>query len=96
MNSYIAFKDLEKGISNKDVADKYGVPKNTLSTWVKNKQKHSDSLEKRSNIKRQKLRTCNFEMVDKTIFNWFLSKRRQSVPLSATMIQEKKLIFAKN
>ena len=31
-----ALKDLEKGISNKDVAEKYGVPKNTVSTWVKN------------------------------------------------------------
>ena len=32
-------KDLEKGMSNKDVAAKYGVTKNTLSTWVKNKEK---------------------------------------------------------
>ena len=34
-----ALKDLEKGISNKDVAANYGVPNNTLSTWVKNKEK---------------------------------------------------------
>ena len=32
-----ALKELEKRISNKDVAAKYGVPKNNLSTWVKNK-----------------------------------------------------------
>ena len=91
-----ALKDLEKGMSSKDVAAKYGVPKNTLSTWVKNKEKLLlDSLEKGSNIKRQKLRTGNFEMVGKAIFNWFLSMRSQNVPLSAAMIQEKALTFAK-
>ena len=83
-----ALKDLEKGISNKDVAANYGVPNNTLSTWVKNKEKWS-------NIKRQKLRTGNFEMVDKAIFNWFLNMRSQYVPLSAAMIQEKTLTLAK-
>ena len=30
-----ALKDLGKGITNKDAAPNYGVPKNTLSTWVK-------------------------------------------------------------
>ena len=34
-----ALKDFEKGMTNKDVAAKYFVPKNTLSTWVKNKHK---------------------------------------------------------
>ena len=30
-------RELEKGLSNKDVAEKYGVPKNSISTWIKNK-----------------------------------------------------------
>ena len=34
-----ALKDLENGLSNKDVATKYGVQRNTVSTWVKNKHK---------------------------------------------------------
>ena len=42
-----ALKDLEKGMTNKDVAAKYGVPKNTLSTWVKNKHKLTTFLEKK-------------------------------------------------
>ena len=33
-------------MTNKDVAAKYGVPKNTLSTWAKNKHKLTTSLEK--------------------------------------------------
>ena len=55
----------KKGMSNKDVAAKYCVPRNTLSTWVKCKEELSDLLEKGSNITTQKLRTNYFEMVDK-------------------------------
>ena len=37
---YKILRDLEKGLSKKDVAEKYGVPRNTISTWVKNKSKY--------------------------------------------------------
>ena len=36
----------KRAMSNKDVATKYNVLKNTLSTWVKNKGKFLHSLEK--------------------------------------------------
>lgn len=39
--------------------------------------------------------TSNFEMVDTTIFNWFLSMRSQNVPLSAAMFHKKALKFDK-
>ena len=44
-------------------------------------------------MKWQRLRTGNFEMVDKAIFNRFVSMRYQNIPLSAAMIQEKALKF---
>ena len=56
-----ALKDLEKGESNKDVAAKYNVPKNTLSTWVKNKEKLFDALKKGTNVKRRKLKSGNHD-----------------------------------
>ena len=56
-----ALKDLEKGESNKDVAAKYNVLKNTLSTWVKNKEKLFDALKKGINVKRQKLKSGNHD-----------------------------------
>ena len=70
----------------KDVGAYYAVPNNTLSTWVKNKDKLLDLLEKGSNIRRQKLRTGNFQMVDQTIFNWIPSMQTQDVPLQAAII----------
>ena len=42
-----ALKDLENGMSNKDVAAKYDVPQNTVSTWLKSKHKLTASLEKK-------------------------------------------------
>ena len=30
---------IEKGMTNKETADKFGVLKNTISTWIKNKEK---------------------------------------------------------
>ena len=82
-----AFKDLEEGESKKNVAAKYNVPMNTLSTWIKNKEKFFDALKKGINVKRQKLKSANHELVDQAIFNWFLNIRSQNVPLSASMIQ---------
>ena len=35
-----ALKDLENGLSNKDVTKKHRVPRNTISIWVKSKHKH--------------------------------------------------------
>ena len=66
---YQALKDMEKGESNKDVAAKYNIPKNTLSTWVKNKEKLFGALKKGTNVKRQKLKSGNHELVDQAIFN---------------------------
>ena len=49
-----ALKELEKEESNKDIAAKYNVARNTLSTWVKNKENLFDALKKGANVKRQK------------------------------------------
>ena len=40
-----ALKDIEKGLSNKDASLKYGVPPNTISTWIKIKEKYLKALE---------------------------------------------------
>ena len=42
---YKRLKYLENEMSNKDVEAKYGVPRNTVLTWVKSKHKLTASLE---------------------------------------------------
>ena len=56
-----ALKDLEIGESNKNIAAKYNLPKNTLSTWVKNKEKLFDALKKGTNVKTQKMKSGNHD-----------------------------------
>ena len=48
---------IEKGMTNKEAADKFGVPKNTISTWIKNKEKVFQALEE-SAPSTKKLRSC--------------------------------------
>ena len=66
-------RDLESSLSNKEVTAKYGVPKNTVSTWVKNKAKFFTALEQCSN-ERKKLRKSNYKRVDDVVFNGFYPK----------------------
>ena len=57
-----ALKDLENGMSNKDIAAKYGVQRNTVSAWVNNKHILTASLEKkRMNTSRKNTRCENYE-----------------------------------
>ena len=87
-------RDLESGLSNKEVAVKYGVPKKTVSTLVKNKAKLFTALEQCSN-KGKELRDSNYKRVDDVIFKWFLSKRSQDIPIDGVFIKEKALQYAK-
>ena len=34
-----ALREVEKGRKKKDIANEFGIPQNTLSTWIKNKHK---------------------------------------------------------
>ena len=88
-------KDIEKGLSNKDASPKYGVPPNSISTWIKNKEKYLKALENNCSSKKQKLRESNFEKRDNVVFRWFLSKRSQNIPIDGNLIKEKAIAYAK-
>ena len=88
-----ALKDLEKGMANKSVTAKYGVPKNTLSTWVKNKHKLTASLEKKGMSSSRKGTRCgSYDQIDKAVFHWFVGKRSQKV-IDGIILKEK--VFTK-
>ena len=89
-----ALRNLENGISNKNVAEKYGVPKNTVSTWLKNKEKLFTALKKFSN-KPKKVGESNHPDIDNVVFKWSLSQRGKSIPIDGTFIKEKPMKYAK-
>ena len=80
----------------KDVAAKYGVPKNTLFVWVKNKYKLTTSLEKKGTSSSRKSTLCrSCDQTDKAIFQWFVGKRIQKVPTDGIILKGKALEFEK-
>lgn len=86
-------KEIEKGMTNKEASEKFGVPKNTISTWMKNKEKLLKGLEQNSS-EAKKLRSCDYEQVDKAVLKWFSLQRSQNVPIDGPMLKEKALQFA--
>ena len=74
---------IEKGMTNKDSADKFGVPKSIISTWITNK-KFQALEESASNTK--KVCGCQYEKVDKALFEWFVLQRSQNTPIDGSMI----------
>ena len=90
-----ALKDIEKGLSNKDASKKYGVPPNTISTWIKNKEKYFKALEDSCSSKKRKLRESDFEKLENIVFRWFLSKRSQNIPTDGNLTKEKAITYAK-
>ena len=65
---YLAPKDLEKGLPNKDVAAKYEVSQNTENIVKAYKAESSCP-------KVQKLKTSKHENLDQALFKWFLASR---------------------
>lgn len=88
-------KEIEMGMTNKEASEKFGVPKNTISTWMKNKEKLLKGLEQNSS-ESKKIRSCNYEQVDKAVLKWFSLQRSQNVPIDGQMLKEKALQFAES
>ena len=91
---YKALVELEKGKSNKEVAQSFGIPPNTLSTWKKNKEKVFEAYKKR-NAKTKRMKSDTYEQVNNDVLKWFTRIRAENVPVSGILIKEKALYFAK-
>ena len=60
-------RQIKKGMTNKEASEKFCVPKNTISLWMKNKDKLFEGLEQ-SSSDAKKMRGCDYEQVDKAVF----------------------------
>ena len=88
-------KLIQKCQTNKEASEKFDVPKNTISTWMKNKDKLFEGLEQ-SSSDAKKMRRCDYEQVDKAVFKSFSLQRSQNVPIDGPILKEKALQFAKS
>ena len=83
-DKYSALKEVEDRKTKSQVAAKYGIPKNTLSTWLKNKDKISEATNKGSNSKRQRLRQGTFANLAQARFKWLLVFRSRDIAVFKT------------
>ena len=95
IQKYQIIRQIEKGMPNKEASVKFGVLKNTIFTWMKNKDKLFEGLEQ-SSSDAKKMRGCDYEQVDKAVFKWFSLQRSQNVLIDGPIVKEKALQFAKS
>ena len=93
---YLALKDLEKGLTKKNITEKFSVPQNNLTCWIKHKEDIISKYEcGQFGAKRQKLSVGKHDSVDKAVYKWFINAREQNVPIGGHIIREQALDFAK-
>ena len=88
--NYKALKELEKGTPHKDVAPLFGSPKDTLSTWKRNKDKIFEKYN--SGLISNRVKPEKYEELNKIVHKWFLILRSENVPISGPMLKEEALI----
>lgn len=87
---YECLKGIEGGKKRADLATKYEVAVNTISDWVRNKDKIvKDYLSGGQSSSMKYKRPSRHERVDKALFAWFVQARSNNVPLSGPILLEK-------
>ena len=88
-------KDLENGLSNKDVSEKCGVPcfyvAKKIYIYILSDLEKSGKNPKRKCV----LIVGRYEEVGKAIFQWFHAKNSQNVLINGVLLRQKALDFAK-
>lgn len=88
-------KKVASGIQKKTIAQEYKIPQSTLSTIIKNKTailQFGAEIKDTGNFKRNRPR----KTVNTALMKWFGSARKQNLPISGPVLQQKALNFAKN
>ena len=96
VEKYEAITDLESGLKPSKVAEKYDVPRNTISTWLKKKGEIKSAF-KSSEVssKRKNMRIGQNGNLEKALFSWFKKMRTNNLPVNGTVVKEKAISYAK-
>ena len=96
VEKYKILKEVEQGTSCGAVIRKYGIAKQTLSNWIKEKSKIFAAVEaNNSSAKRQRLRQSSYDNVDQACYKWLVCARHKNIPISGNILKTKALYFAK-
>lgn len=96
VDKYKILKEIDKGNSLSSTAVKYGIPKQTVSNWIKKKKKIYEAIDSNlSTKKRHRFKASTYENLDQACYKWFINARAQNIPVSASVLKTKALFFAK-
>ena len=74
----------------KDVAVRFDILPNTLSTILKNKEQIVESYEKSTILPaRKRHRSSAHENVDAALYEWFKERRNHNIPISGPILMAK-------
>lgn len=90
-------EEVEKGNrKKKDIAAEFGIPANTLSTILKEKDKIRKAAEESHFApERKRLKLSSFPKLEDAMFEWVKQMRDKNVPLQGGLIREQAERFAK-
>lgn len=88
-------KEVEKGLKKKNViAKEFGIPPNTLSTYLKIKDAIFNSWGVHGGGERKRVRGPEYPDIDESVLKWFTQAHNKTIPLSGTLIRVKAEEFA--
>lgn len=94
---FAVIREVEKGLKSKsEIAKEFGIPPNTLSTYLKNKDKILNSVTKPGDKDRKRARGPENPDVDECVLKWFKQARDKNIPLSGLLVRAKAEEFASN
>ncbi|XP_005232601.1 tigger transposable element-derived protein 4 [Falco peregrinus] len=86
---------VESGEKKADIAAKYGIKKNSLSSIMKNKEKVLEAFESlRFDPKRKRLRTAFYTDLEEALMKWYRIAQCLNVPVNGPMLRLKANDFA--
>ena len=84
---------MEKG----GITKKYGISPSTLSTFLKQKSKIEQNIDADAHgPQRKKMRTADYEEVDKAVYTWFVEMRAKNIPINGPLLFERARSFARS
>lgn len=88
-------REVEKGLKKKsEIAKEFGIPPNTFSTYLKNKDKILRSETQNKTKARKRTRGPDNPNVDKCVLKWFKQARDNKIPISGPIMRTKAEQFA--
>ncbi|KAH7940249.1 hypothetical protein HPB52_022569 [Rhipicephalus sanguineus] len=87
-------KLVESGRSRADVAKEFHISKQTLSDYIKNKQKILEAAEKSTGSRQKNLSQGTYTMLEEALLVWLKSTVASKVPVSGGLLKQKAEMMA--